>query len=79
MVKRVTRYQADDGQVFDTEQEALEHEDRAAAAEAVKEFVEEKLNDSEDPRDSDDGFLCLDDVINFLLENRKELVEILEF
>ena len=78
MVKRVARYQANDGSIHDTEEKAQRHELRLSMNVGIRELVEEKLNDSEDPQDSDYGFLSIDDVVDFIIANASSISELLE-
>ena len=72
------RYQANDGSIHDTEEEAQRHELRLSMNVGIRELVEEKLNDSEDPQDSDYGFLSIDDVVDFIIANASSISELLE-
>ena len=78
MVKRITRYQASDGTIHETEDAAMLHENRSDLRRRIADFVEEKLNDPDDPRDSDDDFLCIEEVVECLFTNSDELRDILE-
>lgn len=82
MVKRITCYQASDGTIrgtiHETEDDAMTHEIRAALKRRLADFIHENLNDLDDPRDSDEGFLCIDDVVECPFTNSDSLRDILE-